>query len=170
MFGRFTERAQKVLVLAQEEARRAHFDYVGTEHLLLGLIREGGGIAARVLQGMGIEMQQVRDEVEKIMGKGNFNGYGEIGFTPRSKKVLELSFDEARHLGHNYIGTEHLLLGLIREGEGVAARVLENLGANLEKVREGIIEMLSGANPPAGAPKGENQSGNTPTLNEFGRD
>ncbi|MFZ5640528.1 MAG: ATP-dependent Clp protease ATP-binding subunit [Bacillota bacterium] len=170
MFGRFTERAQKVLVLAQEEARRAHFDYVGTEHLLLGLIREGGGIAAKVLQGMGIEMQQVRDEVEKIMGKGNFTGYGEIGFTPRSKKVLELSFDEARRLGHNYIGTEHLLLGLIREGEGVAARVLENLGANLEKVREGIIEMLSGANPPSGAPKGENQTNNTPTLNEFGRD
>lgn len=170
MFGRFTERAQKVLVLAQEEARRAHFDYVGTEHLLLGLIREGGGIAARVLQGMGIEMQQVRDEVEKIMGKGNFTGIGEIGFTPRSKKVLELSFDEARRLGHNYIGTEHILLGLIREGEGVAARVLENLGANLEKVREGVIAMLSGAAPQSGAPKAVNQAGNTPTLNEFGRD
>jgi len=170
MFGRFTERAQKVLVLAQEEARRGHFDYVGTEHLLLGLIREGGGIAARVLQGIGIEMQQVRDEVEKIMGKGNFTGYGEIGFTPRSKKVLELSFDEARRLGHNYIGTEHLLLGLIREGEGVAAKVLENLGADLEKVREGAMEMLSGSTPPAGAPQSDNQAGNTPTLNEFGRD
>ena len=170
MFGRFTERAQKVLVLAQEEARRAHFDYVGTEHLLLGLIREGGGIAAKVLQGMGIEMQQVRDEVEKIMGKGSFTGFSEIGFTPRSKKVLELSFDEARRLGHNYIGTVHLLLGSIREGEGVAAKVLENLGANLEKVRQGVIEMLSGATPPPGAGQAENQANNTPTLNEFGRD
>jgi len=169
MFGRFTERAQKVLMLAQEEARRLTYPYVGTEHLLLGLIREGEGIAAKVLQGMGIELEIVRREVEKIIGKGGAVVVGEIGFTPRSKKVLELSFEEARSLGHNYIGTEHLLLGLIKEGEGVAAKVLENLGAGLPSVRQQVIEMLSGFMNPGGQPKEPAQT-NTPSLNEFSRD
>lgn len=170
MFGRFTERAQKVLMLAQEEARRLNYPYVGTEHLLLGLIREGGGIAAKVLQGMGIELERVRSEVEKVIGKGESVVIGEIGFTPRSKKVLELSFDEARNLGHNYIGTEHLLLGLIREGEGVAATVLQNLGANLQSVRQDVIEMLNGSAGPGGQPKSNQAQAKTPNLDEFGRD
>ncbi len=170
MFGRFTERAQKVLMLAQEEARRLNYPYVGTEHLLLGLIREGGGIAAKVLQRMGIEMEKVRREVEKIIGKGGALAVGEIGFTPRSKKVLELSFDEARNLGHNYIGTEHLLLGLIREGEGVAATVLQNLGANLQSVRSEVMEMLSGAAPAGNQQKSVQEHPKTPNLDEFGRD
>ncbi len=170
MFGRFTERAQKVLMLAQEEARRLNYPYVGTEHLLLGLLREGEGIAAKVLQRMGIEMEKVRREVEKIIGKGGALVVGEIGFTPRSKKVLELSFDEARNLGHNYIGTEHLLLGLIREGEGVAATVLQNLGANLQSVRKEVMEMLSGAAPAGNQPKAAREHAKTPNLDEFGRD
>jgi ATP-dependent Clp protease ATP-binding subunit ClpC len=170
MFGRFTERAQKVLILAQDEAKRLSYPYVGTEHLLLGLIREGEGIAAKVLQGMGVKLENVRQEVENIIGKGGSAVTGEIGFTPRSKKVLELSFDEARNLGHNYIGTEHLLLGLIREGEGVAAAVLNNLGANLHSVRASVIEMLSGTMPSGGQPKKVAAQANTPNLNEFGRD
>lgn len=170
MFGRFTEKAQKVLMLAQEEARRLSYPYVGTEHLLLGLIREGQGIAARVLRGMGIELEQVRSEVEKVIGKGSTPVGGEIGFTPRSKKVLELSFDEARTLGHNYIGTEHLLLGLIREGEGVAATVLQNMGANLEAVRVEVINLLTGHTPNGGQPKSGKVQTKTPNLDEFGRD
>jgi len=171
MFGRFTERAQKVLMLAQEEARRLNYPYVGTEHLLLGLIREGEGIAAKVLQAMDVELKNVRREVEKIIGQGNTPVSGEIGFTPRSKKVLELSFDEARNFSHNYIGTEHLLLGLIREGEGVAAAVLQNLGANLESVRRGVMEMLNGSPSPGGTqPKQGAAKTKTPNLDEFGRD
>ncbi len=170
MFGRFTEKAQKVLMLAQEEAQRLNYPYVGTEHLLLGLIREGEGIAARVLQGMGIELEKVRKEVEKIIGQGKTPVVGEIGFTPRSKKVLELSFNEARILSHNYIGPEHLLLGLIREGEGVAATVLQNLGADLASVRQGVIEALSGAMPPGGPAKAGQAQTRTPNLDEFGRD
>lgn len=170
MFGRFTERAQRVLMLAQDEARRFNYPYVGTEHLLLGLIREGEGIAARVLQGLGIELESVRYQVEQIIGKGGAAVVGEIGFTPRSKKVLELSFEEARNLGHNYIGTEHLLLGLIKEGEGIAAKVLENLGANMELVRKQVIQMLSGGMPAGGQPKDAQVQGKTPTLDEFGRD
>jgi len=169
MFGRFTERAQKVLMLAQEEARRSNYPYVGTEHLLLGLIEEGGGIAAKVMHSLGIESEKVRQEVEKIIGKGGGAAIGDIGFTPRSKRVLELSFDEGRTLGHNYIGTEHILLGLIREGEGVAATVLQNLGADLKSVRQGVMGMLNGAKPSGGLPKsGESKS--TPNLDEFGRD
>lgn len=170
MFGRFTERAQKVLMFAQEEARRLNYPYVGTEHLLLGLIREGEGIAARVLQGMGIELERVRGEVEKIIGKGSTPIAGEIGLTPRSKKVLELSFDEARNLGHSYIGTEHILLGLIREREGVAATVLQSLGASLESVRQGVIEMLSGFTPNGGKTSPGKAQTKTPNLDEFGRD
>ncbi|PKM79648.1 MAG: ATP-dependent Clp protease ATP-binding subunit ClpC [Firmicutes bacterium HGW-Firmicutes-14] len=170
MFGRFTERAQKVLMFAQEEARRLHYPYVGTEHLLLGLLREGEGIAARVLQSIGIELDQVRAETEKIIGKGGGAVTGEIGFTPRSKKVLELSFDESRNLGHNYIGTEHLLLGLIREGEGVAAAILQNLGANLQSVRQSVIEMLNGAMPSGSQQKPGTGKSKTPNLDDFGRD
>ncbi|MFZ3171080.1 MAG: ATP-dependent Clp protease ATP-binding subunit [Carboxydocellales bacterium] len=176
MFGRFTERAQKTLALAQDEARRLNYNYVGTEQLLLGLIAEGEGIAAKALQSLGISLDSVRSEVEKIIGKGESQVKGEIGFTPRAKKVLELSFDEARRLGHNYIGTEHLLLGLIREGEGVAARVLQNLGANMDKVRNQVLRLLGGLASPGGGAQmgGDNhqvkQPTNTPTLNEFGRD
>ncbi len=169
MFGRFTERAQKVLMLAQEEARRSNYPYVGTEHLLLGLIEEGGGIAAKVMHSLGIESEKVRREVEKIIGKGGGAAIGDIGFTPRSKRVLELSFDEGRTLGHNYIGTEHILLGLIREGEGVAATVLQNLGADLKSVRQGVMGMLNGAKPSGGLPK-SGESKTTPNLDEFGRD
>ena len=169
MFGRFTERAQKVLMLAQEEARRSNYPYVGTEHLLLGLIEEGGGIAAKVMHSLGIESEKVRQEVEKIIGKGGGEAIADIGFTPRSKRVLELSFDEGRTLGHNYIGTEHILLGLIREGEGVAATVLQNLGADLKSVRQGVMGMLNGAKPSGGIPK-SGESRTTPNLDEFGRD
>jgi len=131
MFERFTEKAIKVIMLAQEEARRLGHNFVGTEQILLGLIGEGTGIAAKVLKSMGVNLKDARVEVEKIIGRGSGFVAVEIPFTPRAKKVLELSLEEARQLGHNYIGTEHLLLGLIREGEGVAARVLENLALDL---------------------------------------
>ena len=170
MFGRFTERAQKVLMLAQEEALRLNYPYVGTEHLLLGLIREGEGIAAKALQGMGIDLEMARAEVEKIIGQGRSVVVGEIGFTPRSKKVLELAFNESRNLGHNYIGTEHLLLGLVREGEGVSVTVLQNLGANLESVRQGVMEMLIGSTASGGKAKARPTKTKTPNLDEFGRD
>ena len=142
MFGRFTERAQRVMVLSQEEARRLGHSVVGTEHILLGLIAEGEDVAARALLSLGISIDQVRAEVERIIGRGEKPTEGPIGFTPRSKRVLELAFDEARRLGHTYIGTEHLLLGLIREGEGVAAQVLHNLGADLEKVRTQVTSQI----------------------------
>jgi len=171
MFQRFTERAQKALVLAQEEARRLQYNFVGTEHLLLGLIREGDGVAAKVLVSMGITLDRVRQEVEKVIGRGSTPAEGEIGLTPRAKKVvLEFSAEEARHLGHNYIGPEHILLGLIREGEGVAARVLVNLGADLDKLRAQIVQQLGGTNvPTAAGGKGRNRS-QTPVLDQFGRD
>ncbi|MBO8141270.1 MAG: ATP-dependent Clp protease ATP-binding subunit [Firmicutes bacterium] len=167
MFGRFTERAQKVVVLSQEEARRLGHNVVGTEHILLGLVAEGEGVAARALQGMGISLDKVRAEVEKVIGKGEMPPQGQITFTPRAKRVLELAFDEARQLGHTYIGTEHILLGLIREGEGVAAQVLKNLGADLDKVRRQVVELLggSGAQPAKGG-----RTRKTPTLDQFGRD
>jgi ATP-dependent Clp protease ATP-binding subunit ClpC len=178
MFSRYTERAQRVIVLAQDEARRLNYDYVGTEHLLLGLIREGEGIAAKALQSLGIQLEQVRAEVEKMIGKGSASTRGEIGFTPRAKKVMvELAIEEARLLGHNYVGTEHILLGLIREGEGVAAQVLQNLGAELERVRNQVIHLLGGVpHPQAGAPQGSTKGGPkggksaTSTLDQFGRD
>jgi ATP-dependent Clp protease ATP-binding subunit ClpC len=173
MFSRYTERAQRVIVLAQDEARRLNYDYVGTEHLLLGLIREGEGIAAKALQSLGIQLEQVRAEVEKMIGKGAASTRGEIGFTPRAKKVMvELAIEEARLLGHNYVGTEHILLGLIREGEGVAAQVLQNLGADLERVRNQVIHLLGGVpHPQSGAApaKGKTKS-STSTLDQFGRD
>lgn len=169
MFERFTEKAIKVIMLAQEEARRLGHNFVGTEQILLGLIGEGTGIAAQVLKSMNVNLKDARIEVEKIIGRGSGFVAVEIPFTPRAKRVLELSLEEARQLGHNYIGTEHLLMGLVREGEGVAARVLENLAVNVSSVRTEVIQML-GDNAEA------NSNGNasvqtrskTPTLEEFG--
>ena len=166
MFERFTEKAIKVIMLAQEEARRLGHNFVGTEQILLGLIGEGTGVAAKVLKSMGVNLKDARIEVEKIIGRGSGFVAVEIPFTPRAKRVLELSLEEARQLGHNYIGTEHLLLGLIREGEGVAARVLENLGVDLSKVRTQVIRMLGEtAEVTSGA---GNARTKTPTLDEFG--
>ncbi|ASC69249.1 ATP-dependent chaperone ClpB [Halomicronema hongdechloris C2206] len=166
MFERFTEKAIKVIMLAQEEARRLGHNFVGTEQILLGLIGEGTGVAAKVLKSMGVNLKDARIEVEKIIGRGSGFVAVEIPFTPRAKRVLELSLEEARQLGHNYIGTEHLLLGLIREGEGVAARVLENLGVDLSKVRTQVIRMLGEtAEVSAGGSQGRTK---TPTLDEFG--
>jgi len=144
MFERFTDRARRVVVLAQEEARMLNHNYIGTEHILLGLIHEGEGVAAKALESMSISLQAVRDQVTEIIGKGQTAPAGHIPFTPRAKKVLELSLREALQLGHNYIGTEHILLGLIREGEGVAAQVLQKLGADLQRVRQQVIQLLSG--------------------------
>ncbi len=146
-FEKFTERARKVLSLAQEEAQRFNHNYIGTEHILLGLVREGDGVAAKVLSNLGVELNAVRAAVEHIIGKGDRIVLGEVGLTPRAKKVVELAVDEARRLNHHYIGTEHLLLGLIREGEGIAAGVLESLGVNLEKVRATTIDVLSQGGP-----------------------
>ncbi len=173
MFERFTEKAIKVIMLAQEEARRLGHNFVGTEQVLLGLIGEGTGVAAKTLKAMGVTLKDARVEVEKIIGRGSGFVAVEIPFTPRAKRVLELSWDEARQLGHNYIGTEHLLLGLIREGEGVAARVLENLGVDLNKVRSNVIKMLGESKPTqATATAGSATSGKTktPSLDEFGTD
>jgi len=167
MFERFTEKAIKVIMLAQEEARRLGHNFVGTEQILLGLIGEGTGVAAKVLKSMGVNLKDARVEVEKIIGRGSGFVAVEIPFTPRAKRVLELSLEEARQLGHNYIGTEHLLLGLIREGEGVAARVLENLGVDLAKVRTQVIRML-GETAEVAAGSGSKGSTKTPTLDEFG--
>ncbi|HKX25495.1 MAG TPA: Clp protease N-terminal domain-containing protein, partial [Actinomycetota bacterium] len=144
MFERFTDRARRVVVLAQEEARMLNHNYIGTEHILLGLIHEGEGVAAKALESLGISLEAVRQQVEEIIGQGQSAPTGHIPFTPRAKKVLELSLREALQLGHNYIGTEHILLGLIREGEGVAAQVLQKLGADLNRVRQQVIQLLSG--------------------------
>ena len=140
MFNRFKERARKVIVYAKEEARRFNHDYIGTEHLLLGLVREGEGVAAAVLQKVNLDLETIRIEVEKLVQPGpQTQVMGDIPFTPRSKKALELSAEEARALGHNYIGTEHLLLGLVKEGEGMAYRVLLNLGLDLDKLRNEVM-------------------------------
>lgn len=173
MFERFTERARRVVVLAREEARMLNQNYIGTEHLLLGLILEGEGVAAKALENLDISLEDVRLQVEKIIGRGEATSIGHIPFTPRAKKVLELSLREALQLGHNYIGTEHILLGLIREGEGVAARVLINLGADLEHVRNEVIQLLSGAytasgGAPTTTPK--EVSAKNALLDQFGRD
>ncbi len=173
MFERFTDRARRVVVLAQEEARMLNHNYIGTEHILLGLIHEGEGVAAKALESLGISLEGVRQQVEEIIGQGQQAPSGHIPFTPRAKKVLELSLREALQLGHNYIGTEHILLGLIREGEGVAAQVLVKLGADLNRVRQQVIQLLSGyqGKEPAGATGG--QSEGTPStslvLDQFGR-
>ena len=144
MFEKFTDRARRVVVLAQEEARMLNHNYIGTEHILLGLIHEGEGVAAKALESLGISLEAVRQQVEEIIGQGQQALPGHIPFTPRAKKVLELSLREARQLGHNYIGTEHILLGLIREGDGVAAQVLVKLGADLNRVRQQVIVLLHG--------------------------
>ena len=180
MFERFTEKAIRVIMLAQEESRRLGHNFVGTEQLLLGLIAEGTGIAAKTLKSMGVNIKDAREEVEKIIGRGCGFVAVEIPFTPRAKKVLELSWDEARQLGHNYIGTEHLLLGLIREGEGVAAKVLENLGVELNKCRSNIIKMLgetktsssgsSSSGSSLATPGASSKNAKTPSLDEFGTD
>ncbi len=170
MFERFTEKARRVVVYAQEEARMLNQNYIGTEHLLLGLIREQDGIAAKALESLSISLEDVHQQVEDLIGKGTFVPTGHIPFTPRAKKVLELSLREALQLGHNYIGTEHILLGLIREGEGVAAQVLLNLGADLEKVRSAVIQLLSGHyGKPAEAAEERRGGGSTSLLDEFGR-
>lgn len=174
MFERFTEKAIKVIMLAQEEARRLGHNFVGTEQVLLGLIGEGTGVAAKTLKSMGVNLKDARVEVEKIIGRGSGFVAVEIPFTPRAKRVLELSWDEARQLGHNYIGTEHLLLGLIREGEGVAARVLENLGVDLNKIRSNVVKMLGESKPQTVSSGGGTSSSGgktkTPSLDEFGTD
>jgi ATP-dependent Clp protease ATP-binding subunit ClpC len=169
MHDKFTERVRKVMYLAREEAARLQHDYIGTEHLLLGLIREGEGIAANVLSNLGLDLDVIRQAVESMVASpGGTLTIGEIPFTPKAKRVLELSIDEARQLGHNYVGTEHLLLGLIREGEGVAARVLLELGVDRKKVREETLRLLGGT-PSASRPQDEEKA-DTPALNQFGRD
>ena len=144
MFERFTDRSRRVIVYAQEEARLLNHNYIGTEHILLGLAHEGDGVAARALESLGISLEQIRQRVEEIIGAGTHPPKGHVPFTPRAKKVLELSLREARQLGHDYIGTEHILLGLVREGEGVAAQVLVRSGAELGTVREALVQLLSG--------------------------
>lgn len=168
MFGRFTDRAQRVIVLAQEQARRLGHNVVGTEHILLGLIAEGEGVGAKALTAMGVSLEKVQQEIEKVIGRSDAPIKGTIGFTPRTKRVFELAIDEARQLGHTYIGTEHILLGLIREGEGVAAQVLRNLNIDLEGMRKQVIELLGG-HAPQGAGAGMRRT-KTPTLDHFGRD
>ncbi|MGI9585807.1 MAG: Clp protease N-terminal domain-containing protein, partial [Acidimicrobiia bacterium] len=178
MFERFTDRARRVVVLAQEEARLLNHNYIGTEHILLGLIHEGEGVAARALESLDINLESVRSQVVEIIGQGSQAPSGHIPFTPRAKKVLELSLREALQLGHNYIGTEHILLGLIREGEGVAAQVLVKLGAELTKVRQTVIQLLSGVQGDEGSgtpgsgssgARGEGSSSGSAVLDQFGR-
>ncbi|MDQ2748757.1 MAG: AAA family ATPase, partial [Actinomycetota bacterium] len=171
MFERFTDRARRVVVLAQEEARMLNHNYIGTEHILLGLIHEGEGVAAKALESLGISLDAVRQQVEEIIGQGQQAPSGHIPFTPRAKKVLELSLREALQLGHNYIGTEHILLGLIREGEGVAAQVLVKLGADLNKVRQQVIQLLNGyqSKEPAGGTTSEAAPSTSLVLDQFGR-
>src|SRR5712691_10969211 len=170
MFERFTERARQVVVLAQEEARTLKHNYIGTEHILLGLLREEEGLAARVLESLDITVERVRAQVVRIVGSGEEVTSGQIPFTPRAKKVLELALREALSLGHNYIGTEHILLGLVRENEGVAARILLDFDADSEKIRNEVIRMLSGPGgrrqQGAGGPEGKKSS---KLLDQFGR-
>ena len=170
-FDRFTDRARKVLTLAQDEAQRFNHNYIGTEHLLLGLVREGEGVAAKVLENLSVELAKVRQAVEFIIGRGERPVLGDIGLTPRAKKVIELAIDEARRLGHNYIGTEHLLLGLVREEGGIASGVLESLGVSLDKVRHEVVRVLSqssGASTAVAERRASNSK--TPTLDALGID
>jgi len=168
-FGRFTERAQRSLLYAQEEAKNMGHNYVGTEHLLLGLLREGEGVASQVLRSLGMTPEKVRAQLIALVGNGNYNFSEGFGYTPRTKRIMELSFYEARNLGHNYVGTEHLLLALIREGEGVAARILKDSGIDLQKVREQIIEKINEEGNEVRQNGGSRRS-NTPNLDQFGRD
>ena len=170
MFNRFTERARKVVILAKEEAKRFNHNHIGTEHLLLGLVKEGEGVASAVLQNLGLSLDMIRLEVEKLVKTGPSTIIsGDIPFTPKAKKVIELAMDEARHLGHNYIGTEHLLLGLIRESEGAASQVLLNLGLDLARVRNEIMALL-GSVTPGQAPNISTEKSKTPALDAFGRE
>ena len=182
MFDRFTDRAKKVMSFARQEAQKFNHEYIGTEHILLGLVQEGSGVAANVLKNMSIDLEKVRHEVEKIVKTGpSMVTMGQLPFTPRAKKVLELSMEEASQLSHNYIGTEHLLLGLIKENEGIAAQVLMNLGVKLEDVRDEVLEFL-GASDNSGEDEDEpehlsssstsssNAKSKTPALDSFGRD
>src|ERR1700742_3629238 len=174
VFERFTDRARRVLVLAQEEARLLNHSFIGTEHILLGLIHEGEGLAAKALESLGVSLEAVREKVEETIGPAASSTTGSPPFTPRAKKVLELSLREALQLGHNYIGTEHMLLGLVREGEGVAAQVLQSLGADLPRVRQQVIQLLSGyqgrdaAGASGQADTGQAPAG-SPVLDQFGR-
>ncbi len=170
MFGRFTERAQQVLVLSQEEAKRLNHNFIGTEHLLLGLVREGSGIAARALQNMSVDLNRVRSEVESITPKGEKVIQQGISYTPRAKRVVELAIEESQNLGHNYVGTEHLMLGLVREGEGIAAQVLSNMGIDLKRARKEVIQLLGGEEGSSRTAEGEKSGPQTPTVDTFGRD
>ena len=184
MFDRFTDRAKKVMNLARQEAQRFNHEYLGTEHILLGLVQEGSGVAANVLKNMGIDLTKIRMEVEKIVKTGpSMVTMGQLPFTPRAKKVLELSMEEAGSLGHNYIGTEHLLLGLIKENEGIAAQVLLNLGVKLQDVRDEVLDFLGADTDQdedddvsideptgGGGAGGGNGKSKTPALDSFGRD
>ncbi len=163
MFERFTERARRVIILAQEEAKRLNHSVVGTEHILLGIIREGEGLASKVLESLNISLERMRAEIEGAIGRGERAPHEEVSFAPRAKKVLELALDESRRLGHKYIGTEHLLLGLIREGEGIAARVLEAMGADLDRVRVQVVYLLG----EEGTTSYTKQAGKTPTLDDI---
>src|SRR5204863_2564587 len=167
-FDRFNDRAKRVLALAQDEAIRFNHNYIGTEHLLLGLVREGEGVAAKVLANLGVELNKVRSAVEFVLRRGDRAVTGAIGLTPRAKKVIELSVDEARRLGHHYIGTEHLLLGLVREGEGIAAGVLESLGVSLDKVRSQVIYVLNQSQ--AYSQQEQRHSSKTPVIDQLGMD
>ncbi|MGI6486559.1 MAG: ATP-dependent Clp protease ATP-binding subunit [Tepidanaerobacteraceae bacterium] len=167
MNGKFTERAQKVIAYAQEEARRLNHNVIGTEHLLLGLIREGEGVAAKALKNLNLDLKKVRNQVETMIGVGPFVIQGPIGYTPRAKKVMELSMEESRRLGHNYVGTEHILLGLLREGEGVAAQVMNNMGISVDKVQAEVLGLIGGEGSDKAMYK---KASNTPMLNQFGRD
>ena len=177
MFERFTDRARRVLVLAQEEARLLNHNFIGTEHILLGLIHEGEGVAAKALDSVGVSLEAVRGKVAETIGPADSSTTGSPPFSPRAKKVLEQSLREALQLGHNYIGTEHMLLALVREGEGVAAQVLVNLGADPSRVRQQVIQLLSGQSPDGqeGAPAGADPAGaqeppsGSPVLDQFGR-
>ncbi len=177
-FDKFTERARKVLALAQEEAQRFNHSYISTEHILLGIVSEGTGVGTKVLANLGVDLEKVRTAVEFVIGRGESKSQGEVGLTPRAKKVIELAVDEARHLNHNYIGTEHLLLGLLREGEGVAAGVLESLGVSLEKARAEVLRFLNESLPQGKTPAGAGASSGpksgiaskTPTLDQLGID
>src|SRR5688572_11604006 len=170
MFERFTDRARRVVVLAQEEARLLNHNYIGTEHLLLGLIHEGEGLAAKALEQLGVTLDQVRSQVEDMIGVGTATPQGHIPFTPRAKKVLELSLREALQLGHNYIGTEHILLGLLREGEGVAAQVLLKVGLDMQKIRQTVLQAMQGYQGQQGEGKGQGEApSGSLVLDQFGR-
>src|SRR5579875_3062789 len=174
MFERFTDRARKVMALANQEAQRFNHEYIGTEHILLGLVKEGSGVAANVLKNLDIDLRKVRLEVEKLVKSGpDMVTMGKLPQTPRAKKVIEYAIEEARNLNHNYVGTEHLLLGLLREHDGVAAQVLMNLGLKLEEVREEVLNLLGAgveSEEPQQQEKGQKGKSKTPALDSFGRD